>query len=251
MALQKSQRISERVNFQTFMPKRFLRKNRGDLIGLCALALGLLCSISAAKGNLILNGSFESGGFVDNTGQDTMNLAPGSTAITGWTVTSAYLAWIGPSNPFQLSASDGSYFLDLSGYHDNQPYGGVAASTAVATAIGQQYNVAFDLGSDVGYDTVPPSVQISLNGNPATGTFVAGPVANAHNRWETFNFTFTATSASTIIAFNGVGADNQKYIGLDNVIVSPIPEPTTMIAGALLLLPFGASTLRNLRRHRA
>jgi hypothetical protein len=32
---------------------------------------------------------------------------------------------------------------------------------------------------------------------------------------------------------------------------TPIPEPTTMIAGALLLLPFGASTLRILRRGRA
>jgi hypothetical protein len=27
-----------------------------------------------------------------------------------------------------------------------------------------------------------------------------------------------------------------------------VPEPTTMIAGALLLLPFGASTIRGLRR---
>jgi len=31
-------------------------------------------------------------------------------------------------------------------------------------------------------------------------------------------------------------------------ILSTVPEPTTMIAGALLLLPFGASTLRILRR---
>jgi hypothetical protein len=29
---------------------------------------------------------------------------------------------------------------------------------------------------------------------------------------------------------------------------TPVPEPTTMIAGALLLLPFGASTLRMLRK---
>ena len=29
-----------------------------------------------------------------------------------------------------------------------------------------------------------------------------------------------------------------------------VPEPTTMIAGALLLLPFGASTLRMLRKNR-
>ena len=36
---------------------------------------------------------------------------------------------------------------------------------------------------------------------------------------------------------------------LQNYVV-PVPEPTTMIAGALLLLPFGASTLRILRRNR-
>jgi hypothetical protein len=32
---------------------------------------------------------------------------------------------------------------------------------------------------------------------------------------------------------------------------APVPEPTTLIAGALLLLPFGASTLRILRRRTA
>ena len=32
---------------------------------------------------------------------------------------------------------------------------------------------------------------------------------------------------------------------------TPVPEPTTMIAGALLLLPFGASTLRFVRKNRA
>ncbi len=33
-----------------------------------------------------------------------------------------------------------------------------------------------------------------------------------------------------------------------DAIVTPVPEPTTMVAGAMLLLPFGASTLRMLRR---
>lgn len=32
--------------------------------------------------------------------------------------------------------------------------------------------------------------------------------------------------------------------------VTPVPEPTTLIAGALLLLPFGASTLRFIRKNR-
>jgi len=40
-----------------------------------------------------------------------------------------------------------------------------------------------------------------------------------------------------------VSPDGQSY-------VVAVPEPTTIIAGALLLLPFGASTLRILRRNR-
>ena len=32
--------------------------------------------------------------------------------------------------------------------------------------------------------------------------------------------------------------------------VSPVPEPTTLLAGALLLLPFGASTIRIVRSNR-
>ena len=36
-----------------------------------------------------------------------------------------------------------------------------------------------------------------------------------------------------------------------NLQLNLVPEPTTMIAGALLLLPFGASTLRILRKNRA
>jgi hypothetical protein len=42
------------------------------------------------------------------------------------------------------------------------------------------------------------------------------------------------------------GNSHDSDYGLSHTYV--VPEPTTMIAGALLLLPFGASTLRNLRR---
>jgi hypothetical protein len=35
------------------------------------------------------------------------------------------------------------------------------------------------------------------------------------------------------------------------LVIVPVPEPTTVIAGVLLLLPFGASTLKILRKKRA
>ena len=60
----------------------------------------------------------------------------------------------------------------------------------------------------------------------------------------------------TLLEFNkvtftsgGGGTDTQWWI-MDNFEYA-VPEPTTMIAGALLLLPFGASTLRILRRRTA
>ena len=48
---------------------------------------------------------------------------------------------------------------------------------------------------------------------------------------------------------NGDGWDKSSDVNVQ-VFGTPVPEPTTMIAGALLLLPFGASTLRMLRKNR-
>lgn len=60
----------------------------------------------------------------------------------------------------------------------------------------------------------------------------------------------------TTIKADANGAYNVRALNLgvpgtvqDQLVI--VPEPTTMIAGALLLLPFGASTLRILRRNRA
>jgi hypothetical protein len=50
-------------------------------------------------------------------------------------------------------------------------------------------------------------------------------------------------SAAHVQNTTGAGSGGSGWI-------APVPEPTTMIAGALLLLPFGASTLRILRKGR-
>jgi len=43
---------------------------------------------------------------------------------------------------------------------------------------------------------------------------------------------------------------NQNVLAQFDITQVPVPEPTTMIAGALLLLPLGASVLRILRKNR-
>jgi hypothetical protein len=66
--------------------------------------------------------------------------------------------------------------------------------------------------------------------------------------------TWTAFSDGTthyVIAFeDGTDMDYNDLV-VEVSGVTPVPEPTTMIAGVLLLLPFGASTLRILRKNRA
>jgi hypothetical protein len=76
-------------------------------------------------------------------------------------------------------------------------------------------------------------------------------------------FSRTVGSVTTELNLWGTGPGNNGYTlyGYSGGVYSPqvtggaaisiaVPEPTTMIAGALLLLPFGASTLRMLRKSR-
>ena len=204
---------------------------RGFILAAAVLGIGL-----PSHANLLVNGSFEFGNFVPAlpVTDDTMPLAVGATDMTGWTVQNAALAWIGPSNPFGLSASDGGYFLDLSGYHDNAPYGGVLQAQTISTTIGAQYRVSLDIGTSPPYDSAPVSVQVTAGS--ASSIFTSAPL-NV-NQWETFTFDFTATSANTTISFDGLASTNEKYIGLDNVSIELIPEPSTLtlIAGPGLLV---------------
>jgi hypothetical protein len=218
--------------------KKSKKTKRIMIIQKRVLVLGsaVLCMAMTSFANLITNGSFENGNFVPDA-NDTMSLPLGATDMTGWTVIAADLAWIGPSNPFSLSASDGNYFLDLSGYHDNAPYAGVEQT--IPTTIGAQYQLSLDLGSSTIYNTMP--VGVLVNAGTDSTTFTSTPTVQSG--WDLFTFDFVATSAFTTIQIIGQVAGNQSqaYIGLDNVNVELVPEPGTLavFAGSGLLALVG------------
>jgi hypothetical protein len=55
-----------------------------------------------------------------------------------------------------------------------------------------------------------------------------------------------------VMSFDAPAPSGQgNNYGTMTVTFAPVPEPATLISGALLLLPFGASTLRILRRRQA
>jgi len=195
-----------------------------------ALALcASLLAATAAHANLLSNGSFELGGFV-NQGNDTMSLAAGSSVITGWTVVTDTTAWIGPTNPFGLAASDGSFFLDLTNYQTGAPFAGM--SQVIATTPGATYSLSFDLGGSTFWGR-PDAITASAAGTSATFTT---PLTGTNNDWQHVSMQFTATSGSTTVLLQGVAG--RQYIGLDNASVdlvsAPVPEPGTwalMLAG--------------------
>jgi hypothetical protein len=193
---------------------------------------GVLCSAASAHANLLVNGSFEEGTF-NPPFDHTVSPGVGSTIISGWTVINGSISWIDVGNPFGLSASAGSKFLDLTDYRDSVPFGGVTQS--LSTIAGATYLLTFDLGSSDRYGR-PASIQASA-GN-ATATFSSGPLTTGNNVYEPQALTFIATSSLTTVTLLGVAG--QQNIGLDNVDVSfvsaPVPEPSTY---ALMLCGVG------------
>ena len=167
--------------------------------------------------NLLVNGSFENGAFIGDPVNHTMLLETGSTALTGWTIVGLpdgnNLAWEGAAGtPFPVTAGDGNYMLDLSGFSDVVPYGGI--SQTVSTVAGKASELSFEVGSDVAYATSAPGVVVSVSGVPEETYFVD---RIGTGRWQDFSQTFTATTNRTAVTITGVNTTGVIHIGLDNV----------------------------------
>jgi hypothetical protein len=194
-----------------------------------AMGLLALCAVTHAQANLLANGSFESPA---STGAPSLPL--GSTALDNWVVTSAEIAQI-CAGCFSLTASDGSYFLDLAGYHDAVPYGGVQQSFSTVAA--GSYSISFDVGARNG------TSRVSVSAGSLTAT---GESTGVGLTWTRYTSTFTATGPTTTVTLTGLlASEGGTLIGLDNVVVVAVPEPTPV-----LMLGVGAAVLLLSRRAR-
>jgi len=194
----------------------------------------MLFSLAAldARADLITNGSFENTNntFVGDANK-TDSLASGSTAIPGWsTINGTFTAWIENGNPWNISASNGSFFLDLTGYADSGTYGGVSQS--FATTPGTSYVVTFDLGYGGNSGLFGGPVRLTASAAGTTATFTSGSGTPNPAVWDTETFSFVANSTTTTLNLVGLSTAGGDYIGLDNVdvevgTVAPVPEPGT------------------------
>jgi hypothetical protein len=194
-------------------------------------------SIPVARGsssaNLVTNGSFESGNYTygsHGAPEEADALPNSSTTITGWTVGSQCdVCIVASGNLASITPEDGNICLDLTGFQDALPYASITQT--IPTQVGQQYALSFWLECD---NNVPGNftsyngpVSVNASAGGASGLFT-NAITTEGNQWEEFTLPFTATSTSTPIAFTGELATGGRYLGLDNVSVTAVPEPASV-----------------------
>jgi hypothetical protein len=203
---------------------------------------------TSASAQMVQNGSFEtfSGAFGGDGGAQ---LIGSSTTLTGWSIVGGEIAILKTPNVYNLTASDGVNFLDLAGYSNTGFPKGVS-QVLTGLSVGQTYTVSMDLGIRngpcvSGGNNCRGPIQVSATFAGTSQPFTHSSTADG-NVWQKFSANFVANNTSALLTIQGLSlpAGNQ-YIGLDNVSVSPIPEPT-----ALGLMLAGLVTVGALARSR-
>ena len=97
---------------------------------------------------------------------------------------------------------------------------------------------------------------VALNSGANGNSYGFGTLNGTGNWYVADNSLMAGFTLTGTINWNGVnttsGQEAPKIeFDLGHSALAPVPEPTTMIAGALLLLPFGASAFRKMRKARA
>ena len=204
------------------------------IVAMAALAV----AGEAGAANLIVNGSFETPPVTSVLAYT--DFAPGSLALTGWTVANATVSQVRSDyalNPgYIFTAKDGSVSLDLAGFSDNQP---AVVSQTIATTIGTSYALRFWLGNISGgaFGTQTSiGVEFSSGGSnfSCTNTQPALQI-----NWQQCGSLFVATQASTTIGFRNLDPNTDFSALIDNVSVEQVgqvPEPSSW---AMLIAGFG------------
>jgi hypothetical protein len=100
-----------------------------------------------------------------------------------------------------------------------------------------------------GQGGVADSLTLNLTGLTYAG-LNGNLLALANGQTGNLNLTFQFSGTSPNLSSIYSGATEASIASYSGSISTVVPEPSTIVAGALLLLPFGISSFRILRKHR-
>lgn len=181
----------------------------------------------AGQAAIVQNGSFENplNTWV-NTGANYMAVASGSSALTGWEVVNAGgrgVAWAQSPTNDGYSPSNGSYFVDLSGFGTEAGPNAALTQTLQNLVVGETYTLGIDYWGD--------AATLKLDGNILA---TAGSASNSG--WMRLSTTFQAASAQALLTVGRGGTSGVAFV--DNLTVvgpeatggaSPVPEPASLV----------------------
>jgi hypothetical protein len=215
-----------------------------------AALIAVVCTLSPATPAVadIVNGGFEDGTFVSD-GNSSQTLPSGeSTALLGWTVGGSTVTRYTNGNNLQqiaLSPHSGDFGINLATVREASTRS-VSQTTTLLPF--QEYQLSFWVGN---YSANQGSVTVIANITDGTSNTIrvgeataAAPGPNESSTWERFAFNFITDGASNTISL-GASDSSATYIGLDDVSVRAIPEPSTW---AMMILGFAGVGFMAYRR---
>jgi hypothetical protein len=145
----------------------------------------------------------------------------------------------------------GLYALDLTGAGNTGPTDGVFQD--IFTTSGQTYKLTFWVGNAEGNGTGNSAVY-TLTSSAALVIALGGPTTfdnpdespGAIN-WKEFSYTFQASGPTTRISFLNNTPQGDNYLGLDDVSIAAVPEPSTW---AMMILGFAGIGFMTYRRRK-
>jgi choice-of-anchor C domain-containing protein len=207
------------------------------VIGLCAVGFALAATSSYA--NLVIDGNFalpDGGDSFVTVNKD--GYIGGSDA---WKVTQGSVDVIGG---YWVSSIPSDQSVDVAGNTSGKIEQTIHFPTTTT------YRLTFDLAGNPDGAPTTKKVEVTFGGQVETYSFNVPAGASHENMgWMPQSWALTIASGSSLLAFEDK-SETAYGAAIANVSVTAVPEPTTMIAGALLLLPFGVSTFRMLRKNR-
>jgi len=162
-------------------------------------------------------------------------------------------AVVGAKGPFgKLSTHNMSFeYSNLIGGGGNTPYAAFGVSVnGLWDGSGQEFLIIATSGNQINGATGIHVYDLTADQNyaPVTWGSTLGSILSDTFGGVAFGDMQTVRAYAYIGDWPGVG---NVSVDIDSITVSTVPEPTTTISGALLLLPFGAGAVRFFRKQRA